>query len=399
MSLHLVASWGQLFGLALISLSTVSLYTRLGVLGVAGGMLTSFAFRIGYFICVDRCVRGLQALRPQGCSIYDRAFWRHERFWKLADSAYIQLFNGTPYKNLLWRLLGVRIGRRVFDDGAFLAERSFATIGDHVTLNAGCVIQCHSQEDGAFKSDHTTIGAHTTLGVGSFVHYGVVIDEHVTLDADAFLMKGEQLDAGTHWSGNPARPTHTPGHAPQATDESYVTALLARISALETKINELNPGRTSHPATKTLAGAVAVLTIVGAAATQTALPSAVPAAWRTLLAGLTPTTPSIPPIPPIPSGSTETDDAPDTPAPVPSPAVAPVQNRQHRQAPLVYRSPVSRPRPVGARPVPVVAPPVPAASPQKRAEAALKRAQAELKAAKAAQKKSKPSRGSKDSGT
>ena len=27
---------------------------------------------------------------------------------------------GTPFKNLVWRLLGVRIGRRVFDDGCFL---------------------------------------------------------------------------------------------------------------------------------------------------------------------------------------------------------------------------------------------------------------------------------------
>ena len=388
MFLHLVASWVQLFGLATISLATVSLYTRLGVLGVAVGLLTSFAFRIGYFICVDRCVRGLQALRPRGCSIYDRAFWRHERFWKLADSNYIQLFNGTPYKNLLWRLLGVRIGRRVFDDGASLPERSFATIGDHVTLNAGCVIQCHSQEDGAFKSDHTSIGAHSTLGVGSFVHYGVVIDEHVTLDADAFLMKGEQLDAGTQWTGNPARPTHTPGQAPPAADERYVAELLARISALETRIDELNPARTSHSATKLLAAALAVLTIVGTAtATQTALPTAIPAAWHTLLAGLTPTTP------PIPSASPVTDDAPDSPDPVPPPTAAPVQNRQPRRAPVVNRSPVLRPRSVAAPPVPVAAPS------QQQAEAALKRAQADLKAAKAAQKKSKPSKASKGSGT
>jgi hypothetical protein len=393
MFLHLMASWGQLFGLVLISLATVSLYTRLGVFGVAAGMLTSFAFRIGFFICIDRCVRGLQALRPRGCSIYDRAFWRHERFWKLADSDYIQLFNGTPYKNLLWRLLGVKIGRRVFDDGAFLPERSFATIGDHVTLNAACVIQCHSQEDGAFKSDRTIIGSHSTLGVGSFVHYGVVIAENVTLDADAFLMKGEQLDSGTQWTGNPARPIHTP--ALPATEEDYITALLTRITALETTIDQLTPVHTGHPATKPLAAALAVLTITAGAIAHTtlttALTTAIPAAWHTLLTGLTPTTP------PTPIADSDTDNAPDTPAPAPPAAVAPVLHHSPRRAPVATRPPLIRPRPVPVRSAPVAAAPAPAAPSQAQAEAALKQAQAEVKAAKAAEK-SKPSKDSKVGG-
>lgn len=395
MVLHLVASWGQLFGVAWISLATVALYTRLGVFGVAAGLLTSFAFRICYFICIDRVVRGLQALRPRGCSIYDRAFWRHERFWKLADSDYIQLFNGTPFKALLWRLLGVKIGRRVFDDGAFMPERSFATIGDFVTLNAGCVIQCHSQEDGAFKSDVTTIGAHSTLGVGSFVHYGVVVGEGVSLDADAFLMKGEQLDADAHWTGNPARPIETSGQVPPATDASYIEALLARISRLESKIVELTPARTSHPATKPLAAAVAVLAIAGGATAtaHTNLSSALPAAWHTLVAGLTPT------VPPVPSASAETDDAPDSATPVPptrAAVVAPGRRRVVRRAPVVTRAPAPRPAAVGpAAPVVPSAPPV---TSQAQAEAAVKQAEAALKAVKDAQKKSKPSKNSKGSG-
>ena len=68
---------------------------------------------------------------------------------------------------MIWRLLGVRLGRGVFDDGCYLTERTLVTIGDHTMLNAGSKVQCHSQEDGAFKSDHTSIGADCTLGVGS----------------------------------------------------------------------------------------------------------------------------------------------------------------------------------------------------------------------------------------
>lgn len=391
MMLHLLASWGQLFGLAIISLATAALYSRLGISGVAAGLMTSFVFRIGYFITVDRCVRGLQALRPQGCSIYDRAFWRHERFWKIADSDYIQLFNGTPYKTLLWRLLGVKVGRGVFDDGAFLPERSFATIGDHATLNAGCVIQCHSQEDGAFKSDRSAIGAHTTLGVGAFVHYGVVIGDHVTLDADAFVMKGEQLDPDSHWSGNPARPVATVGHIPATIDEHYVNALLAHISDLETKIGELTPARAAHPATKPLAAALAVLTIAGGvtATAHTALAAAVPAAWQTLLSGVKPSTPATSsPTPPNMA-------APAIPPPPPAPTmVTPVRRHLVRPTPATARQSVARWRAPSPRPGPAANPP----TSQAQAEAALKQAQTVLKAIKAEQKESKTSKDSKDGG-
>jgi hypothetical protein len=335
----------------------------------------------------------LQALRPSGCSIYDRAFWRHERFWKIADSDYIQLFNGTPFKNLLWRLLGVKIGRRVFDDGAFLPERSFATIGDHVTLNAGCVIQCHSQEDGAFKSDRTVIGSHCTLGVGSFVHYGVAMAEHVTLDADAFLMKGEQLEAGTQWTGNPARPAHhTPGKAQPQADDGYVAALLARISALESRIDQLmTPPPSARPATKPLAAALAVLAIAGGATAtaHTTLPAAFPAAWRTLMAGLTPAAP------PVPGASAEDEDVSSSPVPA-RPTTPPVSRRPVHRVPVVARAPVIRPRPVPVRRPLVLAPPVPAAPSPRQAKADLKQAQAELKAATADQKKSESAKRTKE---
>ena len=37
------------------------------------------------------------------------------------------------------------------------------------------------------------------------MHYGVSMGDHVVLDADSFLMKGEVLDSHTGWRGNPAK--------------------------------------------------------------------------------------------------------------------------------------------------------------------------------------------------
>ena len=205
MALYLLVWWLHSAVMLLLGLVAFDRYRMAGVWGLAVAGMVSLIFHIGYWVAVDRCVRGLQALKPDGCSIYNLAFWRHERFWKVCDDRYLLILNGTPFKSLVWRMLGARIGRRVFDDGAFFPERSFVTIGDHCTLNTDTHIQCHSQEDGAFKSDHTRIGSRCTLGVGAFIHYGVTIGDDVELLPDCFVMKGEEVPSGARWGGNPAR--------------------------------------------------------------------------------------------------------------------------------------------------------------------------------------------------
>lgn len=77
---------------------------------------------------VERALLRFRPLRPQYCSIYDPYFWWHERYWKLM-APLLGMFNGTPFKSPVWRLTGVRVGRRVFDDGCSIAERSHG--GNH----------------------------------------------------------------------------------------------------------------------------------------------------------------------------------------------------------------------------------------------------------------------------
>ncbi|WP_330310347.1 MULTISPECIES: Pls/PosA family non-ribosomal peptide synthetase [unclassified Streptomyces] len=203
-SLHLLVRWFHFVVLALIGVAAVDLYDVYGVLVLALASLVSVAFTVMLFTLIERAVTGFRPLKPLYCSIYDPAFWSHERFWKLTSHRYMEAFNGTPFKALVWRLLGAKVGRRVFDDGCTLIERTLVSIGDDCTLNAASVVQSHSQEDGAFKSDHATLGRGVTLGVGAFVHYGTVLGDQAQLDADTFLMKGEEVPPRARWGGNPA---------------------------------------------------------------------------------------------------------------------------------------------------------------------------------------------------
>ncbi|MFE0511714.1 Pls/PosA family non-ribosomal peptide synthetase [Streptomyces sp. NPDC058964] len=207
--LYLSARMFHLFVITLITMAAADLYHWLGPLAIALASVLSLAFTVVHFALVERASTRFKPQKPLYCSIYEPSFWRHERFWKMASVDYVQVFNGTPFKNVIWRLLGARIGKRVFDDGCFFPERTLVTIGDDTTLNAGSVVQCHSQEDGAFKSDRSALGSGCTLGVGAFVHYGVTIGDGAVLAPDSFLMKGEEVPPHTQWAGNPAHVTNT----------------------------------------------------------------------------------------------------------------------------------------------------------------------------------------------
>jgi non-ribosomal peptide synthetase-like protein len=205
MGLFLAVRWVHTLVITLFAMGAWELFRVNSVLALAGLSVATLLFSFGYLLTIERATMRFSALRPQYCSIYDPYFWWHERYWKLL-TPFAGLFNGTPFKSLIWRAVGVRIGRRVFDDGCAIPERTLVTIGDYCTLGAGSVIQCHSMEDGIFKADFTVLEDDCTLGAGAFVHYGVTVGQGAQLRPDSFLMKGERVPAGGRWGGNPARP-------------------------------------------------------------------------------------------------------------------------------------------------------------------------------------------------
>jgi len=204
--LYLTARWFYFFLLSFVIMTAVDFLGELGAWAVTLANLCVLLLSIVYFSGLERVATRLLDVRPLHCSIYEIDFWRRERFFKFtARMGVHRLAAGTPFASLLWRIAGLRLGKRLFDDGHLMAEKTIVTIGDDVTLNAGSYIQVHTQEDYAFKSDVTTVGSGCTFGVGAMAHYGVTMGDDVVLAADSFLMKGEEVPAGARWGGNPAR--------------------------------------------------------------------------------------------------------------------------------------------------------------------------------------------------
>lgn len=330
MLLYLFGRWVHVFAVMLLYAIAVDTHWFAGVTSVAIATVSVLVFTTLWFAFVERASTGFRRLRPLNCSIYTREFWRHERFWKGAlVQTHLQVLNGTPFKAIAWRLLGVKVGRRLFDDGCGIVEKTLVTIGDDVALNAGSHIQCHSQEDGAFKSDRIVIGSGCTVGVGAWVHYGVTMGDRSELGADAFLMKGEQVPPGAQWVGNPARDVRggltVPSPAERARSRRGHLALVAVLVVLlgldafgvvqvvDTRVLTAQLPQVHAPAQPAIAAAPAATT---APTPVPAIPASAPA----------PAPAPAPTPPPTPEPTPEPVAQPTAPEPIPH-AVAPTPFR------------------------------------------------------------------------
>ena len=204
--IFLFTRWVGLFLITVIDVAAVEFFYGVFAHTIMAALLAlSVVGAAVYYALVERCLEAISPPPPAICSIYDPRFWWIERIWKLHPIHFMHIFDGTPFKSVLWRLIGVRIGRMVFDDGVYISEPTLTAIGDESVLNQRTYIQCESQEDGTYKSGPSTLGARCTVGVGAFVLYGVTMGDGSVLAAGSFLMKGENVPPRARWAGNPAR--------------------------------------------------------------------------------------------------------------------------------------------------------------------------------------------------
>jgi len=226
--LFLLHSWFAVFIESLCWLLALIYYPSYGMGAIYVAAAFSVAFGVVWLWLVERSILGFGKLLPKIVPVLDPYFWFHERHWKMTGLwIWGPIVAGTPFKNVLSRLQGVNLGRKVFDDGGEYDEYTLITIGDYANVNYGCVIQPHSLEEAVFKSDCVKLGTGCTLGVASNLHYGVTMGDYVVLEADSFLMKGEIVDADTTWSGNPARLV---GGAPAPAQQAAPAFVAAKVA-------------------------------------------------------------------------------------------------------------------------------------------------------------------------
>jgi non-ribosomal peptide synthetase-like protein len=114
-------------------------------------------------------------------------------------------FTGTPWVGMFLRLLGARIGRRVWLATIAFSEFDLVELGDDVAMAEEAALQTHLYEDRVMKMSQVRVGAGSSLGAVSVVLYDAEVGAGAGVDAQTLVMKGESLPPGTRWRGIPAR--------------------------------------------------------------------------------------------------------------------------------------------------------------------------------------------------
>jgi non-ribosomal peptide synthetase-like protein len=224
---YLGAAWAFMLLALIAAILAIIEYRTYGVLALLAFNVILLVASLLYFALLEHISLGFRRLKPKIVSVYEPQYWAHERYWKLANSPLKTMFPGTPLRTLMWRLLGMKVGAKLFDDGCACFETTMVEIGDHANLSEGATIQGHSLEEGLFKSDRIRIGSGCTIGSGALVHYGVTVGDNVVIEPDSFLMKGECPESGTTWCGNPAREVRARARRPRLVEVALPEPALA----------------------------------------------------------------------------------------------------------------------------------------------------------------------------
>lgn len=155
--------------------------------------------------------------RPITAPLWSMFVWRTELVTSLYENLMAPLLleplRGTPFINMALRLMGCRIGRRVFTDTTDLTEFDLVSVGDDVALNEGSGLQTHLFEDRVMKVSRVVIGARAVVGSRAIVLYDTLMEPESHIGDLSVLMKGETLPAATMWEGSPAKPAQRAGAA------------------------------------------------------------------------------------------------------------------------------------------------------------------------------------------
>lgn len=154
----------------------------------------------------------------------------HATLTLLPRATFLEFICATPYLNLFYRLMGMKLGHGVTINTTAIADPSLLDIGDKVTLGGSCSIMGHYAQGGYLVLAPTRIGARATIGLRAIIMGGVTVGERAKVLAGSFVLPKTVIPDGETWGGIPAvkvdlhREDDEPHHSAHRSDGSDAAA-------------------------------------------------------------------------------------------------------------------------------------------------------------------------------
>jgi len=136
-------------------------------------------------------------------SWYYVRWWIVRSFLSAVPAGYLA---GSPLLSFYYRLLGAKIGPRVYLATDELFTFDLIEIGAETCVGTDTFLLGYSVEDGLLKVGPIRIGRDCFIGNRAVIGTGTVMGDGAALEDLSLLPAGAALPAGERWAGSPARP-------------------------------------------------------------------------------------------------------------------------------------------------------------------------------------------------
>jgi acetyltransferase-like isoleucine patch superfamily enzyme len=118
---------------------------------------------------------------------------------------FLQFTRVSRINVIFYRLLGMKVGRKVLIDSVHLYDVDLIEIGDGASIGGDAVIMAHALEAAHVYFKRVRIGAGAAIGMGTIVLPGADIGAGAVIGAQSLVTKNMVIPPNTIWGGVPAR--------------------------------------------------------------------------------------------------------------------------------------------------------------------------------------------------
>jgi non-ribosomal peptide synthetase-like protein len=127
---------------------------------------------------------------------------------RLIDLTPIWIFAGTPLITWYFRMMGAKIGKRVYLGTDRLRMFDLISIGDNSSIAREAHLMGFRYENGELIVGRTTVGKDCFVGTRSVLSLNSVMEDGAELGELSMLEPGATIPSGEHWEGSAAVFTH-----------------------------------------------------------------------------------------------------------------------------------------------------------------------------------------------
>jgi acetyltransferase-like isoleucine patch superfamily enzyme len=110
----------------------------------------------------------------------------------------------TPFSNLLFRLLGAKLGKNVQFNSKYVFDASLLEIGDNTVIGGGAIINGHIVERTKLILKKVKIGKNVVIGSHATIMPGCEIGDRAMIGASSVLFRDTKVEPRDIWFGLPA---------------------------------------------------------------------------------------------------------------------------------------------------------------------------------------------------